>query len=647
MKSPRRHSNRAARRAVARAAGSIAVATCLVIGSAAPRAAPWQDTKAAGVFDVEKKAAEKKPGAAEKKPAVSDRDAIGFTQENVAAQMTELEERMFRLAEALRSLEPENASRLRLALKFSREELVLQQMKETQKLLKDAQLSKAETEVRELLAKLEHLRNLLLAEDLDFQMKLARLRQMRETLGQLERIIKEEKRELAWSNSAIEEQATLEQLRGRLAGIEELVRDQKAVVSDTRESAKQAGGPGPKEARAAIAGRETSVRKATSTLAADPVFAKLEPTYLKQADPHLGDALALLPTVDVAGAITSEEQALALFRKEQERLHSRIAQAEKVLAAAEFQRFERDQARNRAATNTLGTVSARLGDSGVALQKDLIRASGSMKSAEGDLAKSAAKPAAADQSDALKHLVKSHEDLSKAVESLLVELRSELHSRIVAELTEMHEVQAAIRETTQAQAPRVAAKSRTAMIMVVGLAAKESELAERTEHLLALVEETEFGIALPTALRVLSREMRTIQTWLKEGDASRRTVALEKRVEDDLLGLLEAMRRLPPTTPPPPGSPLPSDLRAQERELNRLIAELKMIRLLQSRLNDDTVSVDKSRPEAPPLTPTLRLEIEALKASQEEIRDSLATIGRRLEPAPDPMLIPDLFKIDR
>ena len=53
-----------------------------------------------------------------KAPATTDRDTIGFTQENVAAQMTELEERMFRLSEALASLEPENASRLRLALKF-------------------------------------------------------------------------------------------------------------------------------------------------------------------------------------------------------------------------------------------------------------------------------------------------------------------------------------------------------------------------------------------------------------------------------------------------------------------------------------------------------------------------------------------------
>ena len=102
----------------------------------------------------------------------------------------------------------------------------------------------------------------------------------------------------------------------------------------------------------------------------------------------------------------------------------------------------------------------------------------------------------------------------------------------------MHEIQASIRETTQAQAPRVAQKSRTALILVAGLSQKEAELGERTEHLLALVEETEFGIALPTALRVLSREMRTIEGWLKAGDASPRTIALEKRVEEDLLGLL-------------------------------------------------------------------------------------------------------------
>ncbi|MHC5541398.1 DUF4175 family protein, partial [Singulisphaera rosea] len=149
----------------------------------------------------------------------------------------------------------------------------------------------------------------------------------------------------------------------------------------------------------------------------------------------------------------------------------------------------------------------------------------------------------------------------------------------------------------------------------------------------ALAEETEFGIALPTSLRVISREMRKAQAWLKEGDATVHTVTLEKRIEVDLLGLLEAMKRLPPTTPPPPGTPLPSEPRARERELNRLIAELKMIRLLQTRMNDDTFEVDRSHPAEAVLTPALRREIEALASSQEEIRDSLDRISERLEPA--------------
>src|SRR5262249_38659812 len=150
-------------------------------------------------------------------------------------------------------------------------------------------------------------------------------------------------------------------------------------------------------------------------------------------------------------------------------------------------------------------------------------------------------PAAEDQLAALKHLAKSRDALACDVEKLLVELRSELQARILAELTEMHETQVAIRETTQAQAPRVAQRSRTALILVVGLSQKEAELGDRTEQLQALTVETEFGIALPTSLRVIARQMRKVQEWLKEGDASPRTVALEKRVEEDLLGLLEAM----------------------------------------------------------------------------------------------------------
>jgi hypothetical protein len=587
-----------------------------------------QANKSDSVFDSEKKPATPKAALP------SDRDTIGFGQQNVAAQMNELEERMFRLSEALRGLEPENASRLRLALQFSREELILEQMRETHKLLKEAELSKAETEVKELIAKLQHLRNLLLAEDLDFQLKLARLRQMRETLGQLERIITEEKRELGWSRFAVEQRKRLERFNARKPDLQSLVRDQQAVVADTKKSLENGEKPG-KEARSAIRGREAKVQNATAGLATDPLFADLQPPHLRRADGHLADAVSQLEGTDTPAAVASEDKALGQLREELNRLDESVAQTEKTIADPEFRRRALDQAKNRGSTELLDESSARLGDVGVTLRKDLIRAAASMKSAEQGLGKSAAPKAADDQSTALEALTKSREGLAESIEKLLVELRTELQSRLVGELTEMHEIQMAIRESTQAQAPRVLQKSRTALLAVAGLSKQEAALAARSEHLLALIEETEYGIALPTTLHILVREMKVVEGWLGASDASAKTIALETRIEEDLLGLIQAIRRLPARTPPPPGEPLSGEPRERERELNRLVAELKMVRMIQSRLNDDTVVVDKVRPAAAQqLPPDLRREVESLESTQDEIRDSLEKIAERL-PVPE------------
>jgi hypothetical protein len=624
-----RHRTRDWLRNIARLA-FLVVATGSLISPGALAQEKKEAVKPDAVFDDDKKTdgAEKK-AAAPKGATLSDRDTIGFSQQNAAAQMNELEERMFRLSEALRGLEPENASRLRLALQFSREEQILEQMRETYKFLKDAQLSKAETEVKELIAKLEHLRNLLLAEDLDFQLKLARLRQMRETLGQLERIVSEEKRELGWSRFAVEQRKRLERLTTRQPDLAALVRDQEAVIADTKNSSKN-GEKAAKDARAPIREREVKLRSAAAGLATDPLFADIQPPHLRRADAHLADAVKSLQGTDSSAAVIAEEKALGLLRQELARLDEQLAQTQRTVAEPEFRRRSADQAKNHVTAERLSEASARLGDVGVALRKDLIHASASMQSAEQSLVKTGAAPAAELQSAALDILAKARDELSGSIERLLVELRVELQARLIGDLSEMHEIQMTIRETTQGQAPRVLQKSRTALLTVAALSKKEAELGERTEHLLALVEETEFGIALPTTLHILSREMRSIEGWLKAGEVGARTVAYETRIEEDLLALLPAVRRLPPSTPPAPGSPLPSDLRQRERELGRLVAELTMVRMLQSRLNDDTVGVDKTRPAAPTLPAALRSEVETLEVTQDEIRDSLAKIGERL-----------------
>lgn len=638
---------------------ALAVALGLALASAAPALAQDKDKadKAGSVFDDEKPAAKEeakpkeeakkdqaRPKADEKKAdpkakpedptkpkagSAADRDVIGFTQENAAGQMTELEERMFRLSEALRGLEPENASRLRLALKFSREELILEQMRETNKLLKDAQLARAETEVRELLAKLQHLRDVLLAEDLDFQLKLARLRQLRETIGQLDRLVNEEQREVGWTRFAIDQRTAREKLLAARPALEALARDHAAALADAR--AIPADGDGRKAARDGARDRERTVGKAAAALALNPVFADFQPSELRKVDGELAEAAAKLDADDPAAAVAAAERGAALLAAEVKALDARIAEAERDVAEPEFRRHGAGQARNRQAAATLGAGATRLGEIGVAVQKDMIRAGAAMETAEAKLIRADAEPAVAEQTAALDIIAQSADTVARAAEKLLVQLRTELQRRLIGELTEGREAQGSIRETAAAQAPRLAQKSRAAAIAVAGLAQKEGELGGKMETLLALIEECEYGIALPTAVRVLGREVRAAEARLKAADASPGCLQYQQRIEEGLVAATQAIRRLPPTTPPPPGSPLPSDLRERERELNRLVAELKLVRLLQARLNDDTVVVDKARPNPSDLDPAVRREVEALESTQEEIRDALAKVAERIE----------------
>jgi len=216
-----------------------------------PRAA---DAQANAVFTVDigelktdapKPSETAKPGADPKKTdsqrsekEVTVGEQLSFRQQQVHEEMSELEQRMFRLSEALKKLEPENSSRLMLGLKYAREELILHQMKEVQEELARLSLKGAAEEQKQLLAKLERLQQLLLSTDLDFEMRLERLRLIRETLRKLDTVIKEESREEKTSKKAAEMEKRLEALAKRKAALEELVKQQTAHVETNTPLAK-------------------------------------------------------------------------------------------------------------------------------------------------------------------------------------------------------------------------------------------------------------------------------------------------------------------------------------------------------------------------------------------------------------------------
>jgi hypothetical protein len=133
--------------------------------------------------------------AANEKTSVTETDKLQFSQKEVQALMQELQERMFHLAELTKQVEPDNSTRLLLALKKAREQLIVEEMKEILEKLSERDLSKATNDTKEVIAKLQELKNLLIATDLELQLQLERLRQLQAAIQQLDQAIKDEKKQ--------------------------------------------------------------------------------------------------------------------------------------------------------------------------------------------------------------------------------------------------------------------------------------------------------------------------------------------------------------------------------------------------------------------------------------------------------------------
>ncbi|HEY2762132.1 MAG TPA: hypothetical protein VGI75_15345, partial [Pirellulales bacterium] len=139
------------------------------------------------------------------------------------------------------------------------------------------------------------------------------------------------------------------------------------------------------------------------------------------------------------------------------------------------------------------------------------------------------------------------------------------------------------------------------------------------DDLVTLVDETEFGIALPAALRAIIEEMDEVKQSLAEGSASEDVVAAQKQIEADLKALLDAMKQMPAQASDK--NQKGNSQQDRQRELNRIIAELKMIRILQTRVNADTKHADEKRAEVEQLTAAMRQKIQTIHDRQQDVRD--------------------------
>jgi hypothetical protein len=440
------------------------------------------------------------------KSDVSENDKLQFTQKEIQALMQELQERMFHLAELTKQAEPDNSTRLLLALRKAREQLIIEQMREVLEQLNKKDMSKATADTKEVLRKLAELKALLIAADLELQLQLERLRQLQAAIRQLDVAIKDEKRQQSES--------------GRMAGL---------------------------------------MKKGT----------EVKPQDLDRA--------------------------------------------------------KQNQVANRGRAGQVSQVVKSLGNLDSALQS-LTSSTQSMSQAEGSLGGGQPGDAEGQQADAVKKLAAARADLEKERQRVVQELEQQVRKVVIENLQEMLDRQTGIRKATEALLPKVA-RQRESRIQLQQLAPAEQRVAAICQQTLELVIETEFSVALPPALETLQRNMLLVSGDLAGGRGDQRVIDTEIAIEQDLKDLLETFKEMPNSAGQCEG-----ECNGCKGNLNKLLAELKVVRMMQSRVNKGTVDANGEARQAAAvaeLPPELREKIGKLRDGEQSTRDAMDRLHER------------------
>ena len=250
-------------------------------------------------------------------------------------------------------------------------------------------------------------------------------------------------------------------------------------------------------------------------------------------------------------------------------------------------------------------------------------------------------PEAADAaSDAIAALKKAEKEL----EDLLAQLREEELERLLGKLEGrvklMLDMQIEVRDATVELNKTYGGKKlddiqKNAMGQGSAVQAdKEDEIVKEANKAIELLRAEGSAVAFTKAFEDVRKDMVIVRENLKRTDVAEITQAVEGDIIASLQDMLEALKqaRKDPQKkkdqqpPPPPGAPP----RPQDQKLISDLAELKMIRSLQERLNSRTEIYGKQvkTEQVPPLETAASKE-QAKKLA--EIIDQFKDLGKRQE----------------
>jgi hypothetical protein len=295
-------------------------------------------------------------------------------------------------------------------------------------------------------------------------------------------------------------------------------------------------------------------------------------------------------------------------------------QQKKALDLPAVARAQQDQQHNRRSTESIAQTIKDLGPMGDKAGGLLGAACLSMSLAEGHLSGNQPGNAEPKQGDAAGSLEQARAELDAQRQKLLQELEHQVRTQVVQNLTEMLDRQMAVRGATESLRGRT---SQSAEAAAVRLGPSEQAIVRICDSTIELIDETDFSIALPPMLADVRAECARVQTNLEAEDSGPPVVAREKQVEQDLQDLLDTFKQL--------ANARMGDGQCNcKGDKNKLLAELRVLRLMEKRVETGTQAADAQRGGSAELNDDMQQEVIGVRDRQVEAHDVAARIRHEL-----------------
>ena len=291
-----------------------------------------------------------------------------------------------------------------------------------------------------------------------------------------------------------------------------------------------------------------------------------------------------------------------------------------------FENLQPGEQRNQRTGEDLEQLIKRLGPSCASAAGAVGGACQCMGNAAAKLGELQGKPASKEQQEALQKLNEADKTLADAEEQLKKEIEALVRQQVMEHLQAMITMQRDVRETTEKLAPRVADGTAQSVVAVRKLAESEEDILAVAQVCLDLCELTEFSVVFPSALGDVMGKMVQVRDQLTAGRADDETILLEREIEEDLQSLLAALQQASKKSLDPQVSN--GQCMGCKGNLNKLLAELKMLRHMEQSVHKQTNRLDAklAREE---ISIDQRIEqAQPLSARQEDVRGALEKIQK-------------------